>query len=129
MYRMYVNGREEALYSIRVSKHPMNRTWPGHQRDIAQSETAYMAILFGTFEREIKIETDNIPTKAVIRPLSKGVKARICGNTVCFTLPAYGKFSVEINGRHNNIHIFCQKDDFSRTKRTALMRASILRDL
>ena len=119
MYRMYVNGREEALYSIRVSKHPINRTWPGYQRDISQSETAYMAILFGSCEREIRIEAESTPTKAVIRPLSKGVKAKICGNTVSFTLPAYGKFSVEIDDRHNNIHIFCQKNDFADTSRKA----------
>ena len=112
MYRLYVNGTEEKLHEIRVSKHPFNRTWPGKQRDISQSEKAYMAILFGNSERNITVESVTVPEKVVIRPLSKGIKSVISGNMVSFTLPAQGKFSVEINGRHNNIHIFCQKSEY-----------------
>ena len=41
MYLVKVNGKETNLEEVRVSAMPFNRRWPGKQRDISQSETAY----------------------------------------------------------------------------------------
>ena len=37
-YRVKINGEEIALNSARVSAEPFNRYWPGHQRQIEQTE-------------------------------------------------------------------------------------------
>ena len=42
MYSVKVNGKETKLEEVRVSAMPFNRTWPGKQRDISQSEKAYV---------------------------------------------------------------------------------------
>ena len=37
-YRVKINGEEAELNVARVSANPINRRWPGHQREIGQSE-------------------------------------------------------------------------------------------
>ena len=47
MYRVFIDSKEAELEPIRVSAHPFNRVWPGKQRDISQTEQAYMLRVFG----------------------------------------------------------------------------------
>ena len=37
-YEVYVNGVKAELNTARVSAYPFNRRWPGHQRQIEQTE-------------------------------------------------------------------------------------------
>lgn len=41
-----VNGRAVMLDTARVSKAPFNRRWPGHQREIKQSELVNFSFAF-----------------------------------------------------------------------------------
>ena len=110
-YRVTVDGVLVDLEEIRVSAHPFNRTWPGKQRDIAQSEVAYMLRLFGEKPVKISVFSADEVKEAVVRPQSKEVIPCISGNTVSFLLKENGKYSVEINGSHFAIHIFYVKEE------------------
>ena len=39
-YSVLIDGKPAPLRQMRVSAAPINRRWPGHQREIAQSELA-----------------------------------------------------------------------------------------
>lgn len=108
MYQIFVNGVLTKPEEITVSAYPFNRTWPGKQRDPAQSETAYMLRIFGEGALELKIETEAPVANAVIRPLSANIVPKIQQKTVSFTVPKNGKYSIEINGVHHAIHLLYQ---------------------
>ena len=110
-YHVTVDGVETELEEIRVSAHPFNRVWPGKQRDIGQSEVAYMLRLFGEKPLEVSIRTSESVKEAVVRPLEKNVIPVFAQNEVSFTLQENGKYSVEINGSHFAIHVFYVKEE------------------
>ena len=109
MYKIKVNGLDVQTEEIRVSAYPFNRTWPGKQRDISQSETAYMLRVFGVGAIDVEIETEVPVYNVVIRPLSAKISPKINGQKLFFTIPANGKFSIEINGVHHAIHLLYQE--------------------
>ena len=109
MYRIFVNGNIVELEKITVSAHPFNRTWPGKQRDPSQSETAYMVRCFGEGKLDVVIETKEEIKAAVIRPLSKNIALNTEKHKISFSLPANGKYAIEINGVHHAIHLLYQK--------------------
>ncbi len=110
-YYVTVDGVPVELEEIRVSAYPFNRTWPGKQRDISQSETAYMLRLFGEKPVAVSIIPEMGVKEAVVRPLSKKVIPNISEKEVSFTLTENGKYSVEINGSHFAIHVFYAKEE------------------
>ena len=106
-YDVKINGIEVDVDTARVSAVPMNRRWPGRQRQIEQSEL----VNFISFACEGKNIIEITPKTAfedfVIRPQTLGFKTEIInGKTIKITMdhPAY--FTVEPYGRHNAIHIF-----------------------
>lgn len=105
-YTVAVDGREVELYGLRVSKMPLNRPWPGHQRPMEQTELAAMLTFDMTAPVDIVLTAKEAINDAVIRPLSKNVQAEIVGNKLYFTIRTCGQYSVEINGRHHNLHLF-----------------------
>ena len=54
-YEMYVNGEQAALNTARVSAYPFNRRWPGHQRQIEQTELVNFLSMESDEEIELKI--------------------------------------------------------------------------
>ena len=109
MNRIFVNGIMTEPERITVSAHPFNRTWPGKQRDPAQSESAYLLRIFGEEELKIEIETDVPILDVAVRPLSKKIPIEITHQKVCFSIPCNGKYAIEINGRQYAIHLLYQK--------------------
>ena len=77
MYKIYLNKVLTRPEEIRVSAFPFNRIWPGKQRDINQSERAYMLRVFGEGELNIEIETDFLINEAVVRPLSRNKDQKV----------------------------------------------------
>ncbi len=51
-YTVKIQGKAVGLHTARVSAHPINRRWPGHQRP--QSQTAEMA--FPAFSMDESVE-------------------------------------------------------------------------
>ena len=85
----------------------MNRRWPGHQRQIEQSELVNFISFACEGQNIIEITPKTAFEDFVIRPQTLGFKTEIInGKTIRITMdhPAY--FTVEPYGRHNALHIF-----------------------
>ena len=54
-YSVLVNGEEIPVYTCRISKIPFNRAWPGHQREINQSEIASFVNIISDEKLDIKV--------------------------------------------------------------------------
>ncbi len=105
-YTVKVNGKQIELHSARVSAVPFNRRWPGHQRQIEQTELINFA-LFETDEAvELEITAPEPFEKLEIRPRTLGITPEIDGQTIRFTLPRAAYFTVEPYDRYRALHIF-----------------------
>ena len=124
MYLVKVNGKETKLEEVRVSAMPFNRIWPGKQRDISQSETAYVLHIESEDGVNISVTSTDTLSSVKVRPQSKGVSTNICGNKVELCLQEYGQYVLEINGEHHAVHIFYDKPEAYDTKGAAYSFAS-----
>ena len=107
-YIVKINGEVSATNTARVSAVPFNRRWPGHQRDISQSEPIQFLSL-ATDEPlafEITPTGDFDPAKLKIRPQSLGIKPQVTNGVIRFTLPRPAYFTVEPYGRNRVLHVF-----------------------
>lgn len=104
-YKVFINKKEVKLDCARVSAVPFNRRWPGHQRQLDQTEMINL-LSFATDE-EVLIEI--VPFEpfenAVIRPKSLGITPDISNGKISFKLKKSAYFTVEPYGRHNALHI------------------------
>ena len=105
-YKVKINGQEVKLNTARVSAVPFNRRWPGHQRQIDQSEP--IQFLSMATDEPITFEiTPNTPFETVkIRPKSLGITPCIENGTIRFALEKPAYFTVEPYGRSRALHIF-----------------------
>ncbi len=107
-YSVKINGADVSLNTARVSAVPFNRRWPGHQRDMDQSEAAQFLSL--SMDEPIQIEiTPREPFDAAsvkIRPRSLGITPDIRDGKIRFTLQKPAYFTVEPYGRSRALHIF-----------------------
>ena len=106
-YQVTVGGKAAALNTARVSAMPMNRRWPGYQRQIEQSELIDFLSLQTDEPLTFEITPPEAFTQVQIRPLELGICPQITAEgKIRFTLenPAY--FTVEPYGRHNALHVF-----------------------
>ena len=55
-YKVFVDGKEVPVYTCRISKYPFNTWWPGHQRQIDQSEKISYINLVSDEELQVEIE-------------------------------------------------------------------------
>ena len=107
-FRITINGQSAETYLARVSAIPFNRVWPGYQRSMDQTELVsfiYFSMDEGD-EIKLKITADKDFSDVCIRPLSKNIKPVISGRDIEFTLTQIGQYSLELDGYHNNLHIF-----------------------
>ena len=106
-YEVYVNGVKVPLNTARVSAYPFNRRWPGHQRQIDQTELVNFLSMESDKEVELKI-VPKIPSYAVrIRPRELEGQAKTDANGV-ITIRVNGaaQFTVEPYGRNRALHVF-----------------------
>ncbi len=106
MYRVKLNGQELTVYSTRVSAFPFNKLFDGKQRDLSQSETAYYvtADIDTSAILEIAMETEFLEYE--LRPFAKNIVSQREGNTILLTVVPSMQVVLEIDGKHNALHIF-----------------------
>lgn len=110
-YQVYIDGQKAELNTARVSAHPINRRWPGHQRQIEQTEL----INFLSMSLSGKVSFRIIPKikseTVVVRPKSLGIVPEVKQDgsiEFCLDHPAY--FTVEPYGTNHALHIFADED-------------------
>lgn len=106
-YSVQIDGKPVTLDHARVSAIPYNRRWPGHQRDLDQTEI----IDFISFSTDGPVTFDIVPPEpfetVVVRPHSLGIAPEITPDGhIRFTLPQPAYCTVEPYGRRNALHIF-----------------------
>ncbi len=105
-YQVKINDCQVTLDTARVSAMPFNRRWPGHQRQIEQSELVNFLRLATDEPLHFAVTPAQPFTDVVIRPHSLGIKPEIKDGTVYFTLEKPAYFTLEPYGRKNALHIF-----------------------
>ena len=108
-YQVSVNGTPVTTDTARVSAVPFNRRWPGHQRQIEQSEAVQFLSLAAdepvTFSVKPSEPFDASALK--IRPQSLGIEPTVDPDgTVTFTLDRPAYVTVEPYGRNRALHLF-----------------------
>lgn len=106
-YAVFLNGKKIELNTARVSAYPFNRRWPGHQRQIEQTELVNFISMEADETVEIKIVPKIPSLNFRIRPRNSGVRATInCNGEIELTLSHAGQYTVEPYGRNHALHIF-----------------------
>ena len=106
-YEVYVNGVKAALNTARVSAYPFNRRWPGHQRQMEQTELVNFLSMESDEEVELKIIPKTPSYTVRIRPRMLAMQAETDANGV-ITIRVNGaaQFTVEPYGRSRALHVF-----------------------
>ena len=112
-YAVEVDGEKAPVSEVRCSAIPFNRRWPGHQRQIEQSELCGMVRFAFNGRATVAVTAAKDFKTVTIRPLSRNVAFHRKGRTVTFDIHRPGGYSVEFDGYHNNLHVFAdaEKDD------------------
>ena len=107
-YIVKINGVRVETNTARVSAVPFNRRWPGHQRDISQSEPVQFLSLATDESLEFEITPKDVfdPEGLKIRPQSLGITPTVENGCIRFTLPRPAYFTVEAYGRGRALHVF-----------------------
>lgn len=105
-YVVEVDGAMAPVSEVRCSAIPFNRRWPGHQRQIEQTELCGMVRFAFCGKASVSVTAARDFKTVVIRPLSRGVCVHRNGRTVSFDIVRPGGYSVEFDGYHNNLHVF-----------------------
>lgn len=104
-YTVKINGEKLDLDTARVSAYPFNRRWPGHQRQIEQTELVNFLSLAVDGQIEVEIIPKHEFEGVKIRPETLDLKAEITQSSIKFVLDKPAYFTVEPYGRHNALHI------------------------
>lgn len=105
-YSIKINGKEVRTNTARVSAIPFNRRWPGHQRQIEQSEPVQFLSLSTDEPLTFEITPKNPFETVKIRPRSLGITPEVTDGKITFTLERAAYFTVEAFGRRHALHIF-----------------------
>lgn len=105
-FAVRVDGQVVECQLARVSSMPFNRGWPGKERPLDQTELSSFAVFEIGQPVEVEVIANRTFSQAVLRPQSKNIALSVTGNTIRFTLSEPGQFSLELDGRRNNLTLF-----------------------
>ena len=105
-YIVKINGQEVILDTARVSAVPFNRRWPGHQRQIEQTELVNFLSMAADEVLKVEILPVQPFEKAVVRPLGSVADVSAADGKICFTIEKPGFYTVEPYGRNHALHLF-----------------------
>ena len=86
LYSVTINGEECPVRSCRESAIPFNRTWPGKQRELSQTELCAFITFSANEAVTLRVKPKKDFGAALIRPLSKRIATEIENSEVVFTL-------------------------------------------
>lgn len=110
-FTVEINGNKIPVLTCRVSAYPFNRPWPGHQRDINQTEEGAYVRFGSDGEFTLNIKPRLPYGKVVIRPLSKGVIPVLNEDgSITATFPGKGQYTVEFDGIHHAVAVFADPE-------------------
>ena len=110
-FTVEINGISVPVLSCRVSAYPFNRPWPGHQRDINQTEEGAYVRFGSDNEFTLNIKPKHSYNKVVIRPLSKGITPVINEDgSVTATFPGKGQYTIEFDDTHHAVAVFADPE-------------------
>jgi len=102
------NGKPLTIHEVRVSAHPINRVWPGYQRDPSQAEPAWFVEFDMTEAGILEVEYDrNVPSDLEIRPLSYNLLPDLINDhTVRLFIESPSHFVLAPKSGHDALHVF-----------------------
>jgi len=107
-FEVRINGEKVGLHTARVSAHPINRRWPGHQRTVDQSEITH----FLSFEMdepvEITVKPDFSFENVRVRPAALNDALKVIGGAAIIHLEKPAYFVVEFDDMHHALHVFAE---------------------
>lgn len=109
-FQIKLDGIAAESYVARVSAMPFNRTWPGQQRPLEQTELASIVSFVMDSPVQVELEAQKDFEDVVIRPLSAGICPKTDGRTISFTIEKPGQYMVELDGWHNPLNIYANPD-------------------
>lgn len=109
--RVKCNGEELKLHPVQVSANPINRVWPGYQRNPSQAERAWFVQFEQLEASALEIEfADEPPTDLEVRPFSLGlIPERSDPRTVRIRLAKPAKFILAPSNGHHALHVFADE--------------------
>lgn len=105
-YLVKINGQEAVLDTARVSAVPFNRRWPGHQRQIEQTELVNFLSMAADETLRVEILPVRPFEKVTVRPLGSAADMTAADGKICFTIDKPGYYTVEPYGRNHALHLF-----------------------
>ena len=109
--RVKCNDVELKLHQVCVSAHPINRVWPGYQRDPKQAESAWFVEFEQSAPATLEVEfAEEPPANLEVRPFSLGLKPERTGTrTVRLRLTNPAKFTLVPPNGHHALHVFADE--------------------
>lgn len=108
-FRVFLEGKEIPVYTCRISKDPINSSWPGYQRPIHQTEFASYVNLVSDEPITLDVLIEKEYEKVMLRPYSKGIEFKEEGKKVSFTLEKEGQFVLATDNLSRPLYIFNSK--------------------
>ena len=102
------NGKPLKLHKVMVSAHPINRVWPGYQRDPSQAEPAWFVEFDMTERGNLEVEYDEkVPSDLEVRPFSANLHPEVVNDrTVRLPIEAPIHFALAPKNGHDALHVF-----------------------
>ena len=107
-YEVRVNGKPVKVRPIRISAVPFNQWRPGYQRPVDQTEIAGMVSVEAEGVVDFRVKVDRLFKKAVVRPLSAGIKPRMDKDEILFKIPKPGYYVLELDGKNQPLEMFVE---------------------
>lgn len=106
-YAVYVNGEKVELNTARVSAYAFNRRWPGHQRQIDQTELINFLSMQADEPFTLKVVPKTPSLSVQIRPRNLCAQTTIDANgTITVRVEKPMQFTIEPYGRNRALHVF-----------------------
>ena len=118
-YAVKVDGADAPVSEVRNSAMPVNIRWPGHQRELDQTEIDGMVRFAFSGKVTVAVTAPRDFKEVRVRPLARQIRPQVEGRVITFELTRPGAYSVEFDGIHRNLHVFADPPAEYRVNKSA----------